>query len=223
MTIDVRLVDGYGGKNAAKIDEEGQINVVVHPHPPVSESLTAQPFRQYFTDDGASSGSNSMRVDGSTTPVPFYISSNNEYDVYIKYISVVIGDGGSPALNKYGALTALTNGVTWSTTSNEIGDYELHDGIKTNLEFIRIGGDTASIGTGVDSFLADVSGGGTEKSYMPNIDLKETFGLQYGIRLKKSSTDRMMFTVNDDLTGLTTHNIIAYGIRIPVPVGGDSQ
>jgi hypothetical protein len=92
--------------------------------------------------------------------------------------------------------------------------YELHDGIKTNLEFIRLGVDTAAIGDSTTAFLADVSGGGTEKSYLPTIDLQETFGLKYGIRLRKGTTDKLLFTVRDDLTGLLTHNAIAYGIRI---------
>jgi hypothetical protein len=73
--------------------------------------------------------------------------------IYIKSISLIIGDGGSPALNKYGALTALTNGVQWCLFSQENGLYELHDGIKTNLEFIRMGVDTGAIGTGSERLI----------------------------------------------------------------------
>jgi hypothetical protein len=62
--------------------------------------------------------------------------------------------------------------------------------------------------------LADVSGGGTEKSYLPTIDLAESYGMTWGIRLRKSTTDSVTFRVNDNLTGLTTFNAIAYGIRL---------
>ena len=127
---------------------------------------------------------------------------------------MVIGDGGSPNLNGYGALAALTNGVEWCLVTQDKGDYILHDGIKTNLEFVRLGVDTGAIGDGTTAYLADVSGGGSEKSYIPTIDLAETFGLAYGIRLRKGSTDKMIFKINDDLTNLTTHNAISYGIRI---------
>jgi len=90
----------------------------------------------------------------------------------------------------------------------------LHDGIKTNLEFIRTGNDTAAIGTGVDSYLADTSGGGTEKNYLPSIDLAELFGLAYGIRLRRDTNDRIVFTVRDDLSSLITFDAIAYGLQI---------
>jgi hypothetical protein len=208
------IVDGDGKNTKLKIQPEGTINAVIHPHPPQGEQLIAEPFRQYFTSDGAATGSNDMTVDGSTNSTDFYIKAVPGNDIYIKSISIIIGDGGSPALNKYGALTALTNGVQWCLFSQEKGLYELHDGIKTNLEFIRLGVDTAAIGDSTTAFLADVSGGGTEKSYLPIIDLQETFGLRYGVRLRKGTTDRLIFTVRDDLTGLTTQNAIGYGIRI---------
>lgn len=211
--LKTRLI-GAGGDYVAEVNKEGTLNMVVHPHPPSGESLTAQPFRQYFTDTGSPEGSNDMRVLGSTTPTDFYIKAIDDYDIYIKAISLVIGDGGSPALTKFGSLTALTTGVRWSHFSSDLGDYTLHDGIKTNLEFIRLGVDTGAIGTGTDAYLADVSGGGTEKSYLPTIDLAETFGLAYGIRLRKGSNDKLIFTINDDLTNLTTFNAIGYGLRM---------
>lgn len=207
------LTDGDGQNHKLKIYEEGALGVVSHRHPPRDEEIQPLPFRQYFTDDGTSTGSNDLTVDGSSTSVEFSIDAIPEYDIYIKSISLVIGDGGSPALNKYGNLTALTNGIKWDLFNQEEGAYELHDGIKTNLEFVRLGVDTGAIGTGTDAYLADVSGGGTEKSYLPTIDIEETFGLRYGLRLRKGTTDRLIFTVRDNLTDLTTHNAIGYGIR----------
>jgi len=98
--------------------------------------------------------------------------------------------------------------------NNSMGDYVLHDGIKTNLEFIRIAVDTGAVGTGTDAYLADVSGGGTEKSYLPVIDMSETFGMPWGLRLKKGTTDKLIFRINDAMAGLITFNAIGYGIRI---------
>jgi hypothetical protein len=208
------VVDGDDNDYKLKVFKEGSIGVVPHRHPPINEVIVPVPFRQYFTDDGTATGSNDWTVDGSSTNVDFYVSALQDYDVYIKSISVVIGDGGSPALNKYGDLAALTNGIKLDIFNQEVGLYELHDGIKTNLEFVRLGVDTGAVGTGTDAYLADVSGGGTEKSYLPTIDLAETFGIPFGIRLRKGTTDRLVFTVRDDLTGITTHNAIAYGSRI---------
>jgi hypothetical protein len=211
--LTVRLIGAEG--NQAKVNGEGELNVVVHPHPPRDEVFDVFPFRQYFTDDGTATGSNDMIVSGTVaSPENFYISASTEYDIYIKYISVNIGDGGTPALNKFGALSALTNGVKWTWFNQEAGDYELHEGIKTNLEFIRLASDTAAIGSGTDAFLADTSGGGTEKNYLPNINMSETFGLPWGLRLKKGTEDRVVFGVQDNMAGLLTFNAIAYGIRL---------
>ena len=210
--ITVKLV-GENGKEI-KIGKEGEVTAALHTHPPRGEQIESLPFRQYFTDNGLGTGSNAMNINGVTTPTEFYIAGRPDYDIYIKYLSIAIGDNGAPNLTKFGNENALSNGVEWAWITDELGDYELHEGIKTNLDFIRIGGDTAAIGTGVDAFLADVSGGGTEKQYLPSIDLSETFGIPWGIRLKKDSRDKLVFRVKDDLSGLLTFNIVAYGIRL---------
>lgn len=208
--IQTQLTDGFGSSNRASITEEGTLQVINHGHPPKTDTLFAIPFRQRFEN----SGSSDMTVDGSVTEVEFSIDSIVDRDIFIRSISILIGDGGAPALNKFGALTALTNGVEIVYATKDSGDFIIHDGIKSNLEFIRIGVDTAGVGTGTDAFLADVSGGGTEKSYMPIIDLQETFGLPFGMKLRANGEDKLKFIVRDDLTGLTTFNIIAYGIQL---------
>ena len=210
----VAKIVGSDGKQL-KVNGEGEVSVVIHQHPPIDEEIAALPFRQYFTDNGGLTGSNDMTVNGTlATPQDFYISANPVYDIYIKYITVEIGDGGSPALNKFGALTALTNGVKFLWDTQTEPNYELHEGIKTNKEFIRIASDTGAIGTGTEAYLADVSGGGTEKSYLPNMDMKEIYGLPWGLRLRGGTLDKIIFRVQDNLTGLTTFNAIATGTRI---------
>jgi hypothetical protein len=213
MSIKTRI-QGKNGESL-NVTDKGEIPVVIPQRPFIGEQISAIPFRQYFTDNGIQSGSNDMSVNGSlASPLDFYISASENYDIFIKYITVEIGDGGTPALNKFGALSALTNGVSFYWDTQEEPLYELHEGIKTNKEFIRIASDTGAIGTGIDAYLADVSGGGTEKSYLPNIDMDEIYGLPYGLRLRKGTLDKLIFRINDNLTGLTTFNAIATGTRI---------
>lgn len=212
MGVKASIVGDSG--RSVEVYGEGYTTVAVHQHPPENESIIALPFRQYFTDNGNSTGSNDMTINGSTNYTDFYITSNDNFDIYVKYVTVEIGDGGAPSLNKFGSLTALTNGVAFYWDTQVEPNYELHEGIKTNKEFVRIGSDTAAIGSGTDAFLADVSGGGTEKSYLPSIDFKEIYGLPWGLRLRKGTTDRLIFRVQDDLTGLSTFNAIATGTRI---------
>lgn len=198
----------------AKVGQEGDFSVTVQQHPPIGESIIAVPFRSYFTNDGSLSGVNDMAVDGSTNFVDYYIKANPKYDIYIKYITVEVGDGGNPALNKFGSLSALTNGVGFFWDTLQDPEYILHEGIKTNKEFIRIASDTGAIGTGIDAYLADVSGGGTEKSYLPNMDITELYGLPWGLRLRRGTEDKIIFRINDDITGLSTFNAIATGTRL---------
>jgi hypothetical protein len=200
--------------DSLNVDKFGNIYAVERQYPPTDGDILAIPFRQYFTDNGKSTGSNDMTVDGSTTFVDFSINASPDYDIFIKYITCEIGDGGTPALNKFGSLTALTNGLAWYWDTRQEPLYELHEGIKTNKEFIRIASDTAAIGTGTDAFLADVSGGGAEKSYFPNIDMEEIYGFQWGLRLRKGTSDKLIFRVRDNLTGITTLNAIATGTRV---------
>lgn len=208
--IKVELIDGHGKGDKLKISTEGAANVIAHPHPPITEQLEVLPFRARFNLDGDSD----MNKNGSITPLEFSVEASNDFDVWIKTIFVEIADNGNPALNKFGSLSALTNGVEWLYFNQKNGEYTLHDGIKNNKEFIRIGIDTHGIGTGVDAYLADTSGGGTEKAYLPIIDLGEMYGMSYGLRLRKSSTDRLYFRINDNLSSLSQFNAIAYGIRI---------
>lgn len=206
------LQDGRGKGHTAEINPEGTLNVVNHAHPPKAETLFALPFRERIFNP--LNDSTDMAVDGSATPVDFLTRAIPEKDIYIRSLSVLIGDGGSPALNKFGNLSALTNGVEMCYVTQDLGEFVIHEGIQTNLEFIRLGVDTAGVGTGSDAFLADVSGGGTEKSYVPIIDMQETFGLPFGLKLRENTTDYLTFKVRDDLSDLTTFNIIAYGIQI---------
>ena len=211
--ISVKLKDGRGSKNYAKINGEGELQVVVHPHPPLGEELTGIPFRQYFTDTGDSSGSNDMRVNGSTTAQKFYIGGSTDYDIYIKYLSIQISDNGA-RLVRFGKLTALTNGVKFEYFSQSIGNYEIHEGIKDNLTFLRIG-DGYATGDGSTAFRADIAGGGGKDTYFFTIDFTKQFALQYGLRLEKNTTDRLQFVIQDDLSaGLDDFNIIGTGMRI---------
>lgn len=192
------------------IDDEGAIGAVVHPHPPKDEEETSLPYRSRFTDDA---GSSDMVVDGSTNEVIFSLRAVVERDIYINSISIRIADGGTPNLNKFGNLSSLANGVGWEWVSSDLGTVVLHEGIQTNLEFVRTGHKTHAIGTGTDAYLADVSGGGTSKAYLPIIDISEQFGKPWGIRLRKGTNDRMSFIVRDDLTGLDAFDAIAYGVQ----------
>jgi hypothetical protein len=216
MSIKVHLI-GHSDQKMVTVGDEGELEAVIHPHPPRGEAITAQPFTQYFTDDGTAAGSSDMLVDGSSTPQNFWIQADTVNqtdggkDIYIKTVSVQISDNGA-RLNLFGALTALTNGIEFKHITSDFGEIVIADAIKTNLDFVRLGLGSPALGSGTEAFRADVSGSGAD-SYLPIIDFSVTFGMQWGLRLRAGSIDKIQFTINDNVSTLDTFNIIGYGIK----------
>lgn len=212
MGVNAKIFDATGGRNGLRIDSDGTANVVVHPHPPKMEELRTLPFAQFFTSDGTSTGSNDMIVNATLANTSdFYIKSDPVYDLYINRVTIQISDPGA-SLTKFGALTALTNGVQWFFKNSEVGTLTLSTAWKTNLDIFRDATHGKEFGD-TSPWLVDIAGGAGEDTYFPVIDIEEAFGVQWGLLLKKNSDDRLGFSVRDNLTGLTVFNIKGYGIR----------
>lgn len=213
MTLEVSIVDSTGEGNSLRVSDEGAASVVVHPHPPVGEQKTPAPFRQFFTTTGDSTGDNDMRVNGSVNNQLFCVAANHEVDIFIKTVSVYIADAGAN-LDQFGANAALTNGLLFQHETTDLGTTVINDGLKTNLEFVRLSQGNPAFGSGTGAFQADVSGAGAD-AYLPTIDFQKTFGLTFGLRLRRNTTDKLAFYVRDDLsTGIDQFDITAYGIKL---------
>ena len=211
MSIKALIEDGTGRGNKAKVDEDGAMAVVVHPHPPKDETDSAFPFRQYFTDNGNGSGNNDMRVNGSATPIDFSVQTNPDKDVYIKSVSIVIVDAGA-SLSEFGNLPALTNGVEFCWETQDEGIIVIAEALQTNFDFVRLAIGEPSFGDGATAFTASNISGQSE-GFLPVLDFQKIFGLPYGIKLRKGTKDRLFFRINDNITNIDEFNAIAYGIK----------
>lgn len=200
--ITTRVIDESG--TALKVNKEGEVGVVIHTHPPIKESRTVLPFRQYFTLDGTPNGSNDMIVNGSTNSVEFCIPAEENFDRFVKYISIKLADAGAK-LDKFGALPSLINGLEFAWESQEVGALIIHDGIKDNLEFFRL--------TNITPTVIDLSGGGDD-AIIVTWDLAKIFGSQWGLKLTQGTTEKIVFRVRDNLTGLAEFNIIGHGTKV---------
>lgn len=199
--ITSKIIDGKGGRNALKVNEEGEITVSVHTYPPIDERVASFPYSAYFENGG----SNDMRVNGSITTVSFSIDALLNNEVYIKSAHVKLAAPGAK-LSKFANLTPLTNGIELVWRNNQEENLVIHNGIKDNLEFFRLSDQKAEI--------VDLSGSGAD-AVIVAIDFGKLFGLPWGLRLKKGSTDSLQFRVRDNLSsGITEFNIIGYGIKI---------
>lgn len=211
MSLKIQVQDGRGTGNTLRVNGEGEVGVVIHTHPPVDEEVQSYPFRQYFTDDGTSGGDNNMIV---ATATDFWIQASNTRDIFVKLLSIRIGDAAGVTLNAFGGITALSTGCSILYSNDDLGEVTIADQLKTNIDLIRIAPSTGSVGDGTSVYKLDVTGGGTEDSYLPFIDLAQVFGFPWGLRLKKNSNDKLIFRVSDDLTGLVTFNMIGYGAQL---------
>jgi len=205
MAIQVSLIGGHGDQTNVNVSPDGRAYVQEAGVPPYGTHNETRVYRDYFEN---SLGSNDMRVDGSVTNQDFYIKADQENDRYIKTVSLVIADDGAK-LSKFGAITALTNGVQMFY-EDESGIVEIHEGLKTNWDLVRLAGGQPAFGTGADVFKGkDIEG--KVDAYIPVINLSEVFGLTYGIRLKAKSTQQIVFRIRDNITAIDSFNAIAYG------------
>jgi hypothetical protein len=145
-------------------------------------------------------------------PVIFSISAIDDFDIYINSINIVISDAGA-TLNNFGNVSALTNGVRMIWETQERGEVEIHEGLKSNFDFVRLCGGQPAFGSGTSAFRAN-NVVGTSEAYFMNFDIEEVFGLPWGFRLRRGTQDKVSFIIRDDTTGVDGFDAIAYGIKI---------
>ena len=196
--LNTQIVDGHGTGNRLKVDEEGTANVVVHQHPPIEETIMAIPSVLDFTN---AAGSTDMQVVASlAAPQTFCIQARDDYDVYVKTVMITIADQ-SAALNKFGNITALTNGVNFCWESQSLGSFVIKADMKSNWDFVKLSRANPAFGSTTNAFRASNVSGNSE-GYVPVIDFFTLFGMQYGIRLRKGTLDKLVFEIRDDTTGV---------------------
>lgn len=207
MSLQVRIHDSKNGQCAAV--ENHALVTVSEPYPPFGKSRTYI-HRQYMTADGTSTGSSDMKVVGTlAAPIKFWVPAGKNDDRYITNISFVLSGPGA-ILSDFCAATALTNGCR-IYYERERGIKEIHEGLKTNFDFIRLCLGNPAFGDAASAFRAPNVSGGSE-AYIPVMDLTKIMP-PYGIKLDAGSNQRLVLEVRDNLTvvGITAVNVIVYG------------
>lgn len=209
MSIKTVITDGRGLGRDVVVSEEGQLNVVTHAHPPTGDSSRMIPVREFFKD---SAGSSDMQVDGSTTNVRYTIEADPLLDKYITTISFAIADA-SAVLNKFGNITALSNGCLFEWETQDDGSVTISDQLTSNFEFVRLCAGNPGFGDGAGAFRASnvIS---TSEGYVPVLKVEEVFGIKFGFKLRAGTTDKLVITVRDDTTGVDQFDTLAYGFRL---------
>lgn len=201
--IDLRIIDGTGTKRKAIVDDQNGLVVSVNTSPPIGIQKN-KIFRGYLT---SLTGITDMRVNGSVTNVNFSINASTTGDRYITQLSFIIADAGL-TLNKFGNLTALTNGcyLYYSRLRETV---TIHDSLKSNWDFIRLCSGQPAFGDAGTAFIANNVFDSSE-GVIPVLDLAKMLP-PYGVKLDQSSTQTLTLTVRDDCTGVDQFDCIAYG------------
>lgn len=194
-------------KDSLRVNPDGSIIVEISAKPPLDEGEVELPFQSFFLNQLDSEAMNITPV--LDTNDLFCINSSDEEDIYITHMTVIISDAGA-TLDKFGGITALSNGIDFFYESSR-GKSTVAQPLVKNLDFFRASTGGDGFGTGDEAFRADIQGGQALLTYLPKFDFKNLYGLTHGLRLRAGSRDRICIRIQDDLNLIDTFNAQAYG------------
>ncbi len=198
------------GPEKALIRDEALLVTAV-PYPPTDIENKLLPFVGALTVSGDGTTSD-LRIDGSVTPLDAFIGPPNTGDLYLTTGNILLSGGGVVSLNRFGNLNALTTGIDVFVETGNLR-FPVATGLQTNFDMIRIATKTQGTGGKNDAYLLANTNTANEDGYNPILDFTTISPL--GLRLRKDTLDKLGVTINDDLTGLGTFNIVITGyIRI---------
>ncbi len=200
MGVFASIKDALTGVSS-RVTPSGALLVVNEEQPPKVAFDRKFVISEFFKTSG---GVQDMRVDGSVTPVEFFIEADPDDDIYIREIQILIVDAGS-TLAKFGNLGRLTNGLEFFYEQSS-GVINVGSPMQSNYDMGRFAGESEPV------ILSNVIG--NEEGFSPTLDVEKKFGLQFGIKLRSGTKQRAVFKVNDNLSvGINTFEILASGFR----------
>lgn len=156
-------------------------------------------FLQRMDTVGNATGSDDMNVDGSVTPVPFYIKPDPGNIIRLARVMLYVQDTGSFDAAAWGNGIVMANGMEVEMQIDG-ALYSMINGGDT----IRTTGDVASV-----AYDATIVAAGLGDEYMV---ARWTFTkMGQFMRLDGDKGDFFRVTVNDDLTGINKQHIQAQG------------
>lgn len=192
-TQDVSLFDNESD-NYADINSDHEL--LVH-DPKVYELLgVISTPRRWYSVNFLNSGSPSMLVNGSTTPVAFSIAPSGSEVWYVQSVCITILDSGAMDYNKFGTLSALTNGLTFEIKVNGVTTEVCN--CQTNMELMGHFHDSPFTINSTAGFLSN------SDTYIGQMIFDPPFVLY------ASAGDMLQFRVRDNLTSVDYLRIFAH-------------
>lgn len=160
---------------------------------PINADYSASAFVSFGTEEAS--------VDGSITPQIFSLKSLLPEPIQTLDITRIIFSclsGSAVSLDKFGDLTALTNGIVIRKNNGELINVL---NAKSNFELANIMFDfdiyaAATPSQGIDGFISRLTFGGQSK---------------IGVTVRLEPDEDLELLIQDDLSGLTSFKVIAEG------------
>lgn len=210
MTVEFRLVDGLDSKRAVQVLETRALRVAASTPPLLGVGVPSE-FRFFsalFGSEGQDTGVTNLNVDGSVTPLEFFINSEEGADIRIKKLMIYIQDN-QVRHDGIGNLGALANGIDITVREQGVNTpavmaaMTFADLIQQTFAERPWGGDLTAFE------LTNVSG--TDDAQVLPFDIGSL--IPEGIRIGRASKDRITVTIRDDLSTLTAFTVRAAGFR----------
>jgi len=206
--IKSQIQDGLGTGQRVQVTDDNELVVVQSTSPPLAPQKT-QIFTQYLTDDGLSSGSNDMGIDGTVTPTTFFIPTDRDNDRYITQLSFVLGYSTTGGLWEFADSGAdLTNGVVINYIDNTGIETEIVT-ILDNSDLLRI---SKMDGIVYDNWELRNLGAIADYGLLAVVNLGDIVK-PYGIQLTRGTRQQLSIKITDDVTSATTFNCRAIGFE----------
>jgi len=187
--------------------EDGKQIVSMYTCPPLLPQKNIV-FSQQMTDDGTSSGSSDLGIDGSGTPVNYYIKADEDNDRYISKLSFICGYGVSAQLWEFADSNgALTNGIRVFYTDTN-GNERTIMNPKTNYGFQRASLLPFSRNNWEDRGFAAAG----DYGWLATIPL-DVMVPPFGIKLDRGTNQKLTITIRDDCTDADLFNCNAFGFE----------
>jgi len=208
MSLPIIIDDGTGSGSQAMVTSNGEVLVSSTGCPPLLPQKCIV-FGQKLTDDGLSSGSDDLGIDGSTTAVDFWVPASETRDRYITRLSIIVGYGASaPMYDFVDSGSPLTNGV--------LIFYRNKDGLEvtignptTNYSFLRL-----AIADGIVPTAWELRnlGASNDYGYIIAVDLTRIMP-PYGVKLDRGTSEQITIRIRDDCTDADIFNCRAFGFE----------
>ena len=175
-------------------------------------------YNAYLGSAGATtrnSATANMNVNGSVTPVEFYLNAESDRNLHLTWAAICIVDG-SIDNDKFGGLSALGTGWDLQIRQNGGSYVSVVDKTKT-VSDIMTETSMAYPFLEKDSNINRIDSlAGGDKKFFCQVALKDFMSEADSLLFKAATTDRIRAVVNDDLTGLTEFKVKLFGSRNPV-------